>query len=88
MACGRGELDPGLQGLAVYMPSSRRGGLLLFSGARRINAGKSLLDSIFGGLSKGGHPGGRGGGCMRTKVTDVSACLPLGSAVGSVGPVL
>lgn len=54
MACGRGELDPGLQGLAVYMSSSRRGGLLLFSGARRINAGKSLLDSKFGGLSKGG----------------------------------
>ena len=33
--CGRGELDPSLGGLAVYMPSSRRGGLLLFSDAKR-----------------------------------------------------
>ena len=34
----RGELDPGLEGLAVYMHSSRRGRLSVFSDAEMSKA--------------------------------------------------
>ena len=50
---------------------------------------KSLGFEIWKSEHGGGEASMReGGGCMRTKITDISKCVPLNSASVSVGPVV
>lgn len=45
-----------------------------------MNVEKSLLDLKFGGPEQGWYPWVREEVVMRTKIADISECLPLGSA--------